>query len=300
MTKEHQLKPTNRLIQYLSSVLLIMFSSNAIAQSYSYSSTLCHEAMIVNDNNIPERQSELERYLHQRRKQFSKTASLQKTLFIHNHTSMDLDDFHSLLVSQITSLNESFSVDSLTYQKLTGLSAEDNNNIQTITFDGIDNIVTGDLPWQDWSISDIISVIPESIPVYVYDNLPEEVGLGYAHYPWLGRDQYRRIVTSVDALKLETDYGIMTHLMGHYLGLYSLTGPSDCADDHVSDTPIHNCAMPMCESSEITSTCDNQPMMIDNYMSHAPIDCKDQLTIGQWKRILGIASYYQEQTIEIE
>ncbi len=32
----------------------------------------------------------------------------------------------------------------------------------------------------------------------------------------------------------------LTHLIGNYLGLYSLWGPAECTDDKVYDTPIHN------------------------------------------------------------
>ncbi|MGB3801844.1 MAG: M43 family zinc metalloprotease [Lewinella sp.] len=80
----------------------------------------------------------------------------------------------------------------------------------------------------------------------------------------------------------------LTHLVGNYLGLYDLWNEFDrCADDYVTDTPIHNGPNSACYRDEThVSLCyDNTPEMTMNFMDNTPDECMYMFTIGQKLRM---------------
>ncbi len=83
----------------------------------------------------------------------------------------------------------------------------------------------------------------------------------------------------------------LVHLIGNYLGLYSLWGDGHCVDDYVSDTPIHNSVNYVCGEGAHISLCDgNKIEMTRNFMDNTPDDCMSYFTIGQKTRILTMLS----------
>jgi hypothetical protein len=78
----------------------------------------------------------------------------------------------------------------------------------------------------------------------------------------------------------------LTHLIGNYLGLYSLWGNGECEDDLVQDTPIHSSQNHDCGSNLHASFCGEggfeMPM---NFMDSTPDECQSMFTFGQKIRL---------------
>lgn len=77
----------------------------------------------------------------------------------------------------------------------------------------------------------------------------------------------------------------LTHLMGSFFGLKSLSGWSECGDDGALDTPIHNLPFSHCANTTLVSSCDNRRAMQENFMSHAADGCQYMFTRDQRKII---------------
>ncbi|MEM9920947.1 MAG: zinc-dependent metalloprotease [Bacteroidota bacterium] len=83
----------------------------------------------------------------------------------------------------------------------------------------------------------------------------------------------------------------LTHLMGNFLGLYPLWGLTECSDDYVMDTPIHNYPNYGCPDDNHISTCAGFPVeMIVNFMDNTDDACLYLFTYGQKKRMQAILS----------
>jgi len=81
----------------------------------------------------------------------------------------------------------------------------------------------------------------------------------------------------------------LTHLMGNYLGLYSLWSNVECGDDRVDDTPIHNSPnfgnpefrhVSLCEGYEVEMTM--------NFMDATYDEAKYMFTEGQVERMQAV------------
>lgn len=83
----------------------------------------------------------------------------------------------------------------------------------------------------------------------------------------------------------------LTHLIGNYLGLYSLWGYERCEDDYVDDTPIHNFENFGCPVYRHVSTCEGQSVeMSMNFMDSSNDACMSMFTKGQKQRIVAMLS----------
>lgn len=83
----------------------------------------------------------------------------------------------------------------------------------------------------------------------------------------------------------------LTHLMGNYLGLYSLWGKTECGDDYVDDTPIHNDPNFGEPEFQHISLCeDNELEMTMNFMDATYDEGKFMFTEGQVMRLQAILS----------
>lgn len=114
---------------------------------------------------------------------------------------------------------------------------------------------------------------------------------GYAQMPG-GRDETDGIVIDTDFFYAENNPGdfskgrTLTHLVGNYLGLYSLWGNGECEDDLVEDTPIHSSPNHSCGSDLHVSFCGKSGFeMPMNFMDSTPDDCQSMFTFGQKRRI---------------
>lgn len=81
----------------------------------------------------------------------------------------------------------------------------------------------------------------------------------------------------------------LTHELGHYLNLYHIWENDDeysCANDFVSDTPLHDTANEGCPPAGHTSLCaGNNVEMTMNYMDYTNDACMYMLTAGQVTRM---------------
>lgn len=115
---------------------------------------------------------------------------------------------------------------------------------------------------------------------------------GFAQMPG-GPAEYDGVVIDYRFLKRIDDSNslyhlghTLTHLIGNYLGLYPLWGESPCADDYVSDTPIHNAPNYRCPEMNQISTCDGRPTeMTNNFMDNTDDACMEMFTSGQVYRM---------------
>lgn len=77
-----------------------------------------------------------------------------------------------------------------------------------------------------------------------------------------------------------------THEVGHWLNLRHIWGDSNCGNDYVGDTPLHNGANYGCPSYPTRSTCSGTPVMMTmNYMDYTDDACMYMFSAGQATRI---------------
>lgn len=97
-----------------------------------------------------------------------------------------------------------------------------------------------------------------------------------------------RYVASNKREELDNNEGkTLTHLMGNYLGLYSLWGIGPCSDDGVLDTPILSAPTYVCSDARHVSLCYKTPQTVQimNYMDASPDECQSMFTRGQVARM---------------
>jgi Pregnancy-associated plasma protein-A len=101
-----------------------------------------------------------------------------------------------------------------------------------------------------------------------------------------------RFITGVDKPKNPYSEGkTLVHLIGNYLNLYDLWGETRCADDFVSDTPIHNSPNYGCIYTQEVTTCfNNEPEMTMNFMDNSNDECLFMFTEGQKLRMHAVLS----------
>ena len=117
--------------------------------------------------------------------------------------------------------------------------------------------------------------------------------LGFAYYPGASTDIFG-VVCHTNAFgrgagyNLFTDYNLgrtVTHEVGHSLGLVHIWGDSNCGNDLVDDTPLHNGPNFGCPEQGLRSTCVGTPVMMTmNYMDYTDDRCMYFFTDGQAAR----------------
>jgi hypothetical protein len=77
-----------------------------------------------------------------------------------------------------------------------------------------------------------------------------------------------------------------THEVGHYFNLRHIWGDTNCGNDYVGDTPLHNSANYGCPPIPSTSNCGGtHDMMTMNYMDYTDDACMYMFTAGQGVRM---------------
>jgi len=96
----------------------------------------------------------------------------------------------------------------------------------------------------------------------------------------------------------------LTHLVGNFLGMYSLWGLTFCADDYVDDTPVHNVPNVFDVNFGHFTACpdyEGDIEMINNFMDSGNDALKSMFTYGQISRLKKLLSesnlLYNESTI---
>lgn len=234
---------------------------------------------------------ELGQLIRKKRKMRIKKKDRDLVFSFYNYTDMSSSEFKSNVDAQISILAEDLTIDNDTYELLIGGKKE--NEEQRYEFFKLKTKGGDSKPqqreWEGWDSFSSKEKEKGVIHVFVVKDLPKDLGHGYARPGWIVRDGPDIVIRAQDFGRGEAPFDngkVMTHLLGNYLGLIPLAGWGECLDDGVDDTPIHNSPLTVCgEDFKVTSTCDYQIMLSDNFMSHTADACKSKFTIGQWKRM---------------
>ena len=119
--------------------------------------------------------------------------------------------------------------------------------------------------------------------------------LGYAQFPG-GSSSTDGVVVDDNAMgrtgtaKAPFNKGrTATHEVGHWMNLRHIWGDTNCGNDQVGDTPLHNTANYGCPSAGHKSTCTGQPVeMTMNYMDYTDDACMYMFSLGQRSRMLAV------------
>lgn len=157
-----------------------------------------------------------------------------------------------------------------------------------------------------WGIDEALATLsPPTEPQFYLNvwiaNLADEVS-GYALFPARSR--------AIDGIVIDADYfgtigkeppynegKTLTHLLGNYLGLYDLWSQEGCADDYLSDTPIHNAPNFRCPDHHHISTCngENRPELYMNFMDNTDDACLSMFTYQQVNRMWKVLSTVRKE-----
>ncbi len=242
----------------------------------------------------------VERHLHGKRRHHLQQKNRILELRFHNYTSLDKSAFESEINIQIEALNRDFTVSEKIHRNVIGLDPTVSRKLQLLEFrDKGGNHNPRKIVWEAWDSFDKRGNSPNIIDVHVVEQLPDKIGHGYARFIWSSDPNAADIVirrASFGSGSGDFDQGkVLTHLMANHLGLLPLAGTTRCQDDGLLETPIHNTPLNFCSNEyRPISLCDNQYMLMDNFMSHTPDACKTCFTPGQWKRMLNVLDLQTE------
>jgi hypothetical protein len=251
--------------------------------------------MVDSNTDIIERHRHIEKLISKKGIQFIKQDyPIEVSVELHNYSKVLGSDFEEKIDAHLFNLNQAFTVDSILFRQISGEPIPNkSNNYSIFSLTVLRQTERQILEWSGINERTYGSD-KKKIHIATYDDLPNQYGIGYSHFPWISTTQRGAITMNSKAFISNEESNLnsaLIHLIANHLGLYPLTGEYKCGDDYVHDTPIHNSPITICPDLVITSTCDNQKYDISNYMSFAPYGCKDHFTLGQWRRMLHIMNY---------
>lgn len=132
--------------------------------------------------------------------------------------------------------------------------------------------------------------------------------LGYAQFPFINKKRTDGVVVDysvfgiedtvkVNNVKHEMYYRVLTHEVGHWVGLYHIWGDTYCGDDMVKDTPPQFGPHRDCYNDTGKITC-NTNDLTSNYMDYIDNDCMVMFTIEQRKRAIKAMRFFRKGIIK--
>jgi hypothetical protein len=207
--------------------------------------------------------------------------------------------------SQIDVLNEDYSARNRDYNNTPSAFQGVRSGDIDIHFT-LQNVVRQQTNKKSWPINDAMKKSPQggidpTSPTTTLNmwscNLGQNL-LGYAQFPG-GDPATDGVVILYSAFGSRLKYPAGTyiskydlgrtasHEIGHYFNLRHIWGDTNCGNDLVDDTPIHNSANFGCPAFPTNSSCGGttHPMMTMNYMDYTDDACMFMFTAGQKLRI---------------
>lgn len=202
--------------------------------------------------------------------------------------------------SQIDALNQDFSATNSDYNNTPSVFQSIRSGDISIEF-VLDNVIRLRTKTQSWPINDAMKKASKGginptdpatkLNIWVC-NLTSGY-LGYAQFPG-GNAVTDGVVIDDNAFgtvgNLYPDYNkgrTATHEIGHWMNLRHIWGDTNCGNDLVGDTPLHNAANFGCPGEGHLSTCTGTPLeMWMNYMDYTDDGCMYMFTAGQKTRML--------------
>ncbi len=160
------------------------------------------------------------------------------------------------------------------------------------------------------SVKTVLPMFVRSHAINVWVTDLNEACDGFASMPFLSSDKQGIVIDINDFAAIRefenkpARLNTLTHLVGNFLGMYSLWGLTFCSDDYVDDTPVHNVPNVFEANFGHFTACpdyEGDIEMINNFMDSGNDALKSMFTYGQISRLKRLLSesnlLYNEPTI---
>lgn len=102
---------------------------------------------------------------------------------------------------------------------------------------------------------------------------------------------------TVDDVDHIQHYRVLTHEVGHWVGLFHIWGDSYCGNDKVDDTPTQMSPHRWCYNDEGVESC-GSPDLTSNYMDYVDSECMVMFTEGQRKRAMKAMRLFRSSIVK--
>jgi len=92
-------------------------------------------------------------------------------------------------------------------------------------------------------------------------------------------------------------YRVLTHEVGHWIGLFQIWGDSYCGNDRVDDTPQQTEPHRWCYADFGATTCGSDDLTV-NYMDYVQADCMVMFTKGQKDRAMKAMRLFRSSLVK--
>ena len=137
----------------------------------------------------------IDKKLHDKRKERLKPKERIIDLRFHNHTNLSKNRFEREIEFQIDALFRDFRIDELTYAEVIEIVENIPHDFQILEFnDKGGNHNPSGFVWEDWYSFDQQGNSKNEVNIHVVEQLPGELGHGYARFIWVEENNTADIV----------------------------------------------------------------------------------------------------------